>query len=697
MASALVADTSKPPRGGSLYTAASCGIGYGVLRSLLQKAIRRGDKAAACAAVAMVWRLLTHAEESTAAVRTNFLNRLAVIAGEDACASVPTVCAVLLALNALRSQQTLDDAMYRRLLQIVCALCEAPKARYPSLARAVASSERPLFRSQEIKHLRKTLEAHNSEAFVAPTEGVRKRLVAILTRVPEARGLVGQRESVEKFLKKLMQPNAQISRGLAHLAGMYCTWAILSEEEQRAASVLVAAYICHNEPHVFLLLALGALLDRCRFLWAPADLESASVPGDIPVDGFAVPAYALDIHTGHGGSLERFACEGAHIENRHPLAHPDCWQEEYIRQKVEADRLGKKRAAQPTVPAPIRVGAAAAAPEPKVSGTPESDPEPARAPPAKKARVAGPSAPAKAKPLRTATPCTPPPPKVVLPERELFALSRKPLHYPLGLEEKLKMFKGADLDALFDRFRDGVLLGQLPTGKAKPATMFVPEAPGLVVKGPYPPSKADRAVFAATALHSADPAYCQVPAMLESKRGAWLVYDSLATAPRERWTTHQRQSITTEHRMVAIVDRLSMGVVRVADLGLDAQVELMGDDYPTYLAGTVLRVGDMGAHNALLRDGRSVLIDLDDMTTHDGFTCPSQVFRAPTAKWREELVRIARQLRPADVRKQVNRVAAAARACAVGSDRREQRERWAADAADTARQVVACFEALHKA
>lgn len=574
------------------YRARFHGISLSVLKSWLQKSIRRGDEQGACTAMTMIWHILQ--EPDTGAARTNILNRLNIIAGEDVCANPTVVCDVL---ERVQKFYAAPELGLEELLKVVRLLCQAPKARYPSLLRAVAATD---MAENEEEIAREALDLHNQskESYVKVSDRVRVTLNSLLAPFV-GRGWKGQRGDIANILSRVTNNKAtKISPVIPWIVD---SMSYLSDNRQRRETfaTLLAAYMCHNESHIFLMLLIGIVFAPHRFVW---DKFQVSGDMDLSVDVTVpckVPEYALDIHTGNksgSNGYERFAREGAFIENKHEPAHPGAWETVYIEQKVQLDQSGKKSSLTKTADDPVVINGGLAK------------------------------------------------------KRSISEISKKQTTLVLAGFSKTPAIPDTVFSSpneVFSQFRPDIVLGQCPTAKHKPRTfVYVPEMPGWVVKGPYAAAKASRIQFVTSVMTGVGRTVLTpkwIPNPADSSKTGWLAYPNKALRPRSQWKTFKRSSKTTEDREVVIADRVSMGIRRMIDGSHEEQVQwMMQGGYLSFLAASVIGIGDMGPHNAIVCDNQLIIIDLDDMSGKETITSITDVFRSCTAKWAVSFPKIVR-------------------------------------------------------
>jgi hypothetical protein len=319
-------------RGGSKIRG---GIDTDIAKSCLQKAIRRGDERLAC----MMAIRLNEFFEIGKPVRSNMINRLPVIAGEDVgMGNIWAVMKVSKKVDEIRDQS--EKACLKKILECVAILCRCKKSRLGSFVNAAFYQcvMTPEYHEQlEVK--RPTLleafrkietRKDDSEGF----NGFEKDDAFLIARIRE---LLDTAESDDEkmctffYIRNLYESKNKykISRGypkrrMISSEPIFVVWNdLLDRCPQNKKSYLEQCYkmfLNENERHIYLVLSMLVYFFPCvEEEIDVSDIDLEKLVDDAMNLDIEIPEYAIDKHTRRGRSNGKtsvdFAVEGSIVEN----------------------------------------------------------------------------------------------------------------------------------------------------------------------------------------------------------------------------------------------------------------------------------------------------------------------------------------------------------------------------------------------
>lgn len=573
------------PKFSGMFNSSCRGISVDVLKSWMQKAIRRGDEEGAVYAGLCLFAFYTEEglnqshlglREKAMSVNkwpgrsifSNLMNRIVVIGGEDigigALGALPLIDSYVDFFREEITEENFEDCVLQ-FVNLLVFMCRQPKSRLVSTSRVLIQDKDFMYELiPELLEWREEIEKNTD-----PVERVvyvlqnrdRGELFALLAvRYAYQLHLSKEKEIIEKRSSK----DLKIRKAKCLI--VYKLWNIYLEGGDETINLLYRWYTNENENWIYLVLA--------TLTFVTAKVNSGCVKnkkeGPSPLElyqkalqsNLSPPDWAVDKHTKEGrnkgkGAMD-FAKEGARIENAWHYS-PKVLEMAYMRNKEEDEKQEASSAR-----------------------------------------------------------------KKIVPEED-----ETKLEYDFILSEEEE-----------EEIRSS-LRGQLLTSSAKRPVYLTPD---YVYKGCFPNEKKYRQRFVCLQKRMEDleklgTKFVRVYFGSDSKDGLWMRSKNISRVPFSDWTYIEKEG-GLEGGLVKIVNKESMGIRELHSVSDDIIMEvLFGKEFMflSYLNAALLGVGDQNLRNNLLvEDGEgnlsSYLIDLEDNTGRKEITCWSGVFSKPGKK-----------------------------------------------------------------
>jgi hypothetical protein len=312
-------------RGGSKIRG---GIDVDIAKSALQKAIRRND----------VWLALTMAlrlnefKDFGKPIRSNLINRMPVIAGEDVgMGNLKTVKMVDQYVEKIRNS---EDSCVEELIEMVLLLCTSEKSRLGSHVNAVyhQALSTPLYYDR-LNEFRPSIlkEFEKEDEQITDQEMVQK----IFKLLNLKDGSEDKKMITFFYLRSLLNSNLKykIPRGYPKKRNIqsepiFFIWnELLKISKDEMIEILYKQFLNENERHIYLVLAMMVFFFGTEVERKEYDVKKMiqDLGGIEKIVNYAfhtqviVPDYAIDKHTKKGRSSGKdgvtFVMEGAQVEN----------------------------------------------------------------------------------------------------------------------------------------------------------------------------------------------------------------------------------------------------------------------------------------------------------------------------------------------------------------------------------------------
>jgi hypothetical protein len=570
------------PEFSGMFNSSCRGVSVDVLKSWLQKAIRRGLEEDAIYSglclfsfyleegLAPLQREVDVGKWSGRSIFSNLLNRLVVIAGEDigigALASLPLIDGYVDFFREEITEENFTDCVLQ-FINLVVFMCRQPKSRLVSTSR-VLIQDKPFM--EEIvpelsgwkEEIEKNVDPVDRVIYVLQNRDRGELFSFLAVRYAYELHLSKEKEVIERRMGKDIKKKRKVSSFI-----VYKLWNVYLDDGDELIQLLYRWYTSENENWIYLVLAtltfVTAEVNRGCVMNKKMDLSLKELYQRALQSDLSPPDWAVDKHTKEGrnkgkGAMD-FAKEGARIENAWHYS-PEILEILYMRNKEEDDkRVGKSLAKKVTPPV----------------------------------------------------------------ERE-----ETPLEYDFTLsEEEEKEIRAS-------------LRGQLLTSANKRPVYLTRE---YAYKGPYPDEKKFRQRFVCLRkrmdeLEKLETKFLRMSFGKDSKDGLWMRSKNIANKPYSEWTFTEKEG-GLERGLVKIVNKESMGIKELHSADEQTITEvLFGKEFMflSYLNAVLLGVGDQNLRNNLLLEGEegytSYLIDLEDNTGRKEITCWSGVFSKPGKK-----------------------------------------------------------------
>lgn len=574
------------------------GLRIDVLKSLVQKGIRRGETGLALGAFVRLLAFDADPQATTGgrSITTNAINRLPVIAAEDVGLGnprlLPRVEKLISDLRELREESRTTGATYDAgplAGEVIGLLAQSPKSRLASHARATfvhnVDRESTLERIPFLPEARAIVEAPSPLPpcmagvdltgwqtgdretllqFSKVLRQVRELPGARLTKFLGVRYLAALHDSKNKYPVRRGWPTSKVVSG----SPVFPAWQLIREQMARTDRCRIVDtcyrwYLKESEAHFYLLLA--------YFLAVEDEMAAATQPGNLPEDvlaqalaPLAAPEWAVDMHTAQGRQAGKsaldFAREGC-LVSPEALPYPEL-KEIYIEHKV--------RSAEPAVVPAAGVAPAVVTPE-VVSATA--------------------SAPSQS---------------VVIPDCITPAL-RAHLEAPETPH------------------------GQVLCSRTKQPT-YLPtsgELAGFVWKGPYAPgnSKLPGIQFRAACFRILGTKAILARVVPDARGGSWCCYPNISPVSSSQWRLVRRADRCLG-KDVLVVDRDSMRCGRMLDCDLETVRHVLFEEgmITAVLDAAVLYTGDVGLINLLYTGQACWLTDYDETTSRTSIKSLTDLF-----------------------------------------------------------------------
>nr|WIL03481.1 hypothetical protein Cplu_406 [Cedratvirus plubellavi] len=574
------------PEFSGMFNSSCRGIPVDVLKSWLQKAIRRGlEEDAVYAALCLFSFYLEEGlgplqEEvdvkkwSGRSIFSNLMNRFIVIGGEDI--GIGALKALFLIDSYVEffreeiTQENFTDCVLQ-FINLVVFMCRQPKSRLVSTSRVLIQDE-PFIREMipELPEWKEEIEKNTDPVdrviYVLQNRDRGELFSFLAVKYAYELHLNKEKQVIERRMGKDVTKKRKVSCFI-----VYKLWNIYLDDGDELIQLLYKWYTTENENWIYLVLAtltfVTAEVNRECVMNKKTDLSLEEIYQRALRSELSPPDWAVDKHTKEGrnkgkGAMD-FAKEGAKIENAWHYS-PQVLERLYMRNKEEYD---------------------------------------------KKLKLAG------KEPVRKVTP-------------------------PVEREETLLEYDFTLSEEQVQEIRDS-LRGQLITSSSKRPVYLTHN---YAYKGPFPDEKKFRQRFAGLRkrmddLQKLGTKFVRVHFGKDDRGGLWLRSENIANRPYSEWTFTEKEG-TLERGLVRIVNKESMGIKELHSVDDQTIMEvLFGEEFMflSYLNAALLGVGDQNLRNNLLLQGQeggytSYLIDLEDNTGRKEITCWSGVFSKPGKK-----------------------------------------------------------------
>ena len=330
----LTSDLSEPVfnglRGNSVIRG---GIDVDIAKSAFQKAIRRGD-------YKLAWTMGLRLNEflyisNGKPIRSNLINRLSVIAGEDI--GLANLDIIVKVDNYIDQLRKCDDRQQceKLLLEVITLICASKKSRLVSHVNAVYYQALTNFQKMLDQNMLIVQNLHVDNSFYSEVEDLNdKTLLNKIKWLLENAKVDDEKMGTWYYMKMLIQSTNKykISRGFPKKRNIssppiFFVWNILLTHNSSIMSTLYKFYLNENENHIYIILGLLTwfykpekhdLIDISKII--DENGGEKSIIFKAMNDEIQVPEYAIDKHTKkgriNGKDTKTFAKEGAVIYNK---------------------------------------------------------------------------------------------------------------------------------------------------------------------------------------------------------------------------------------------------------------------------------------------------------------------------------------------------------------------------------------------
>jgi hypothetical protein len=621
-------------------------IDVDVAKSTLQKAIRRGDVSLAWTMALRLNEFLEVDEGKGKPVRSNMLNRLAVIAGEDiGMADMNVVMMVDEYVNKIRKD--VGNLCNTELIECVAMMCLAKKSRLTSHVNAV------FYQAISTPEYFEVLESLRPNILDTMTS-IESKADAELTRIKDVNNydgfLIGrcrwllenaktddEKMSTFFYMRHLLNSvnKYKIPRGYPKKRNIlsepiYIFWNdmldLVSDDDdgnrevddikKEVLELCYKMFLNENERHIYLTLGLFVF-----FFFDEIDLsEDVDIDAVIKEHGgvesileraktekIVIPDYAVDVHTKKGRSKGKdsvdFAVEGAVVEN----------ESEWIKAKREDGKSWKDLG---EIYVDFRKFCPKFIPKLSVSEIIESwSNDGIQDSSSKKKKSVKGKKTTSSKPRRKSSKDK----KMITVEKSLDGLWSG----ELTKEEREKLMD------------EDTPRGQILTSSWK-KYVYMPEGSEYVYKGPWKTGveKLRKLKFRFEVCEYFSSKVLKGEILLDDEKSLWMRFPSLTNVDSSEWTLSDIYDKISD-QTVKVVDRSSLGLTPVSKLE-DEEIQnvLFEDDlYCDFLLLYILGVGDAGLYNVMRTEDSVKIIDIDDDTTKEEFSELWDIFaRKPAGK-----------------------------------------------------------------
>ena len=624
-------------------------IDVDVAKSALQKAIRRGD-------VSLAWTMALRLNEFLEVdggkgkpVRSNMLNRLAVIAGEDiGMGDMNVVMMVDEYVNKIRDTGNLCQ---KELIKCITTMCMAKKSRLVSHVNAVfyqALSTPEYFEVLEkirpgILDTMMSIESKANAERIKDVNEYDGFLIGRCRWLLENAKTDDEKMATFFYMRHLLNSESKykIPRGYPKKRNIqsepiYIFWNDMlelveddddnKEVEDIKKEILELCYkmfLNENERHIYLTLGLFVFfffdeLDLSEDIDIDSVIEEhggiESILEKAMTEKIVIPEYAIDTHTKKGRSKGKdsidFAVEGAVVEN----------ESEWIKAKREDGKSWKDlgeiyvdfRKFCPKFIPKLSVSEIIASWSNNESSKDEIQDSSSK----KKKSVKGKKTTTSSKPRRKSSKDK----KMITVEKSLDGLWSG----ELTKEEREKLMD------------NNTPRGQILTSSWK-KYVYMPEGSEYVYKGPWKTGaeKLRKLKFRFDVCEYFSSKVLKGEILLDDEKSLWMRYPTLSNVDSNEWNLNQVYDKISE-QTVKVVERSSLGLTPVAKLeDKEIQSILFEDEllYCDFLLLYILGVGDAGLYNVMSTDDSVKIIDIDDDTTKEEFSELWDIFaRKPAGK-----------------------------------------------------------------
>jgi hypothetical protein len=637
------------------------GIDVDIAKSAMQKAIRRGD-------VSLAWTMALRLNEFVKlgkgkAVRTNMLNRLPVIAGEDiGMGNLKVVIKVEEYVNMFRDSSS-ENLCEAELVDCITMMCLAKKSRLGSHVNAVfyqALSTPEYFEKLDPLLLETMKNIERKNKILSDDED--KFLVARIEWLLRNAKTDMEKMSTFFYMRYLLnsENKYKIPRGYPKKRNIssepiFFVWnimmTIVKPDRKKSLEICYKMFLNENERHIYLVLGLFVyffydevnsekMVDVSKTIESFGGLEKIIFSAMNEV--IEIPEYAVDKHTKKGRSKGKdsvvFAVEGAVVEN----------ESEWI-SKIRSDGKSWKNLGEMYID--FRKFCPKFNPRLKVDEIIKSwfDPSTAVASVTSVTSVTSVASVASVTSVASLEDGTLNGKSEKSEKSESEKSESESSAEEGSLKKKVVKKKGSrkgkkveeenlSWDAIVSvemrkevrekLLRDDTPRGQVLTSRWK-KYVYMPLDESFVYKGPWrmglegtpkEKEKLRKLKFRFDVCELMNANVLKGEVCKDDEKNLWLKYPTLGGTPSNKWKSHLIKDKITE-KEIRVVDKTSLGLMTMA-YSVDKVIDRFFFEknlYCDFLLLYVLGVGDTGLYNVLVNSDESYIIDIDDDTTKTEF------------------------------------------------------------------------------
>lgn len=638
-------------------------IDVDVAKSALQKAIRRGDVSLAWTMALRLNEFLNVDDGKGKPVRSNMLNRLPVIAGEDiGMGDMDVVMKVEEYVNKIRDSGELCNP---ELIECITMMCMAKKSRLGSHVNAVfyqVLSTPEYFEDLEklrpgILDTMKSIESR-CDTDLSAWKDVNEKDALLIGRCQwllENAKTDDEKMATFFYMRHLLnsENKYKIPRGYPKKRNIssepiFFVWNAMMEivdddVKKERLELCYKMFLNENERHIYLVLGLFVyfFLDEIE---SSDDLDIDTVINEnrgvekiiesVMNDKIEIPEYAIDKHTKKGRSKGKdtidFAVEGAVVENESEWIHAKrddgkSWSdlgEIYINFRKFCPKFVPRLSVSEIIDSWS-----------KENRKEEIKDKSKRSKPAKekKTTVEKKSRGKKETSEKTSV--------------EKTSVEKKPRR-KASKDKKMVQIEDKSLDGLWSfelskEEREKLMDDSTPRGQILTSSwkkyVYMPEGSEYVYKGPWKiggVEKFRKLKFRFDVCKFFSSKVLKGEVLIDDEKNLWMRYPTLSDVDSSEWKLNDVYDKISQ-KTVKVVDRTSLGMTSVAKLEEEEIEKILFEDllYCEFLLLYVLGVGDTGLYNVMKTEDSVSIIDIDDDTTKEDFCEIWDVFaRKPAGK-----------------------------------------------------------------
>jgi hypothetical protein len=188
--------------------------------------------------------------------------------------------------------------------------------------------------------------------------------------------------------------------------------------------------------------------------------------------------------------------------------------------------------------------------------------------------------------------------------------------------------------------------GQIITSKSKRHTYMPQEGKfyGFVFKGPWQSAKYSAKIdvirFRSEIIRRMNASAIQVSVLEDYNGDYWLTSRNLSKIDPKKWVLEEKQG-SLEPVPIKTVNRESLGYNKASKVAESKMKELMFGErmmFNDFMLVALLGVGDMSLANVLFNGERAYIIDYDDNSSRTSISSPNEIFAHPRSKGFKTLI-----------------------------------------------------------